>query len=181
VQPERHIKNLALIGFMGVGKSTVGHFLAANLHYEFLDTDHLIETRAGRSIPEIFETAGEAAFRQLERQVILELAQKENTIIATGGGLPCFDDNINQLKAHALLVCLWASPETIWERVRHSSHRPLLQTPDPLGRIRELLAQRESFYRQADLLISTDLRPSREIAQFILHEFYAVRNPKAGS
>lgn len=166
---------------MGVGKSTVGHFLAAHLRYEFIDTDHLVETRAGRSIPEIFATTGEAAFRQLERQVILELAQKENIIIATGGGLPCFEDNLSQLKTHALLVCLWASPETIWERVRHSSHRPLLQTPDPLGRIRELLAQRESFYRQADLLISTDLRPSREIAQFIIHEFYAVRNPKAGS
>lgn len=167
--------NLALIGFMGTGKTTIGRLLAAQLDYDFLDTDHWIETAAGKSIPDIFSQAGEAHFRALEQQLVAELAKRQRTVIATGGGLPCQGDNLERLRQHAYLVCLWASPETIFERVRHNSHRPLLQHPDPLGRIRELLAQRESFYRRADLLISTDGRPSREIVQHILHEFLSRR------
>ncbi len=171
----RNITNLALIGFMGTGKTTIGRVLAAQLGYDFLDTDHWIESAAGKSIPEIFSQSGEAHFRALEQQVVAELAKRQRTVIATGGGLPCHENNLERLRQHAYIVCLWASPETILERVRHNTHRPLLQHPNPLARIRELLAQREPFYRQADLLVSSDGRPSREIVQHILHEFQSRR------
>lgn len=171
----RDIRNLALIGFMGTGKTTIGHWLAAQLRFQFVDTDHLIEVAAGRSIADIFPTAGEAVFRELEQRVVRELASRDRTVIATGGGLACFHDNLASLKTHALVVCLWASPETIYERVRHHSHRPLLNGPDPLGKIRTLLAEREQYYRQADLLIATDGRTARELVQHILHEFNSLR------
>lgn len=171
----RNITNLALIGFMGAGKTTIGRMLASQLGYDFLDTDHCIESAAGKSIPEIFSQFGENHFRNLEQQVVAELAKRQRTVIATGGGLPCHQNNLELLRQHSYIVCLWASPETIYERVRHNEHRPLLQHPDPLGRIRELLALREPYYRQADLLVSSDGRPSREIAQHILHEFLSRR------
>jgi shikimate kinase len=173
--PARDIRNLALIGFMGTGKTTIGHCLAVQLHFQFLDTDYLIETAAGKSISEIFAQSGEAAFRELETKVVQELAARSLTVMATGGGLACQGDNLERLKEHAFVVCLWASPETIFERVRNHTHRPLLLDPDPLGRIRALLAAREPYYRQADLLISTDGRPTREITQHILHGFNHAR------
>jgi shikimate kinase len=83
--------------------------------------------------------------------------------------------NLASLQQHALLVCLWASAETIYERVRHMTHRPLLQTPDPQAKIRELLAAREPFYRQADVLISVEMRSAREVAQHVVHQFHQMR------
>lgn len=160
---------------MGTGKSTVGHLAAAQLRFEFVDTDELIEARAGKSISAIFATEGEGAFRELEKQVVALLAESERKVIATGGGLAANADNLAGLKTHSLVVCLWASAEVIWERVRHQTHRPLLQAPDPLGRLRELLAQREPFYRQADVLMNTGLRPAREVAQQVVHHFHLAR------
>jgi len=136
-----------------------------------LDTDELIETSVGKSINEIFAQQGETAFRALEAQVVKELTQRTRTVIATGGGLPVNPDNLNSLKTHALVVCLWASAERIYERVRTQSHRPLLHDPDPLAKIRALLSAREPAYRQADVLINTDQRSLREIAQHIAHQF----------
>jgi shikimate kinase len=80
-------------------------------------------------------------------------------------------ENLTRLRTHALIVCLWASPEKIWERVRNQSHRPLLRGPDPQAKIRELLATREPFYRQADVLLNTELRSIREVAQQVVHQF----------
>jgi shikimate kinase len=168
----RSIHNLALIGFMGTGKSCVGRVVADTLHFTFLDTDHVIEARAGKSISDIFAQDGEPAFRQWERRVVEELTRREKTVIATGGGLPADEANLASLKTHALVICLWASPETIWERVRAHDHRPLLNEPDPLARIRELLAVREPYYRQADVLVSTEMRSVREVAQHVLHQFH---------
>jgi len=169
---QRHIENIALIGFMGTGKSSVGRMVASHLHFEFVDTDELIEERAGRTIPEIFAQAGEAAFRQIEKQVVTELARAKRTVISSGGGLAAQADNLASLKEHALVVCLWASPEAIWERVRHQSHRPLLNDPDPLARIRALLVAREPYYRQADVLVNTEMRSVKEVAHHVLHQFH---------
>ena len=155
---DRRIVNLALIGFMGTGKTSVGRLVAEQLHFDFLDTDELIQSHTGRSITDIFATDGEPAFRALEQQVVAELATRERTVIATGGGLPANPENLASLKTHALVVCLWASPEKIWERVRNQTHRPLLHDADPQKKIRELLAAREPFYKQADVLINTDMR-----------------------
>jgi shikimate kinase len=167
----RTYRNLALIGFMGTGKSCVGQALAAQLRFDFVDTDQLIETRAGRSISLIFAQAGEAVFRGIERQIVEELALRERTVIATGGGLAANPENLASLKQHALVVCLWASPVMIWERVRGQTHRPLLHDPDPMNKIRQLLAAREPFYRQADVLISTETRSVKEVVFHVRHEF----------
>ena len=168
----RPIHNLALIGFMGTGKSSVGRLTASLLHFTFLDTDRVIEARAGRSIAEIFQQDGEPAFRELERHVVEELTRRTKTVISTGGGLPLDEANLVSLKTHALVVCLWASPETVYERVRGANHRPLLQEPDPRARIRELLTVREPHYRQADVLVSTEMRSVRDVAIQVIHQFH---------
>ena len=171
MQPHRHLVNLALIGFMGTGKTTVGRHVAEQLGFEFLDTDELIQSRTGRTIADIFAKEGEPAFRALEQQIVQELSTREKTVISTGGGLPTNPENLDALKSFALVICLWASPEKIWERVRHQSHRPLLHDADPQKKIRELLAVREPFYKQADVLINTDLRSVREATQQIVLQF----------
>ena len=176
---ERQFRNITLIGFMGTGKSSVGRLLAAHLFFQFVDTDARIENRACRSISEIFAQGGEASFRSLESQVVAELASADNCVIATGGGLAANEQNLASLKHHSLVVCLWASPDAIWERVRSQTHRPLLQGPDPQGKIRELLRVCEPFYRQADVLINTELRSVKEVTQHVLHQFHIVRHPPA--
>ena len=167
----RHIVNIALIGFMGVGKTSVGRLVAEQLHFDFLDTDDLIQSQTGRTIADIFKTDGEAAFRELEAKVVGEIAARTKTVIATGGGLPANPANLASLKTHSLVVCLWLPPEKIWERVKNQSHRPLLHDPDPQKKIRDLLAAREPFYKQADVLLNTELRSVREVAQQVVHQF----------
>lgn len=168
---DRHPSNIALIGFMGSGKTSVGRLVAESLSFEFLDTDEIIQSHTGRTITDIFARDGEPAFRELERQVVRELSSREKTVISTGGGLPTNPENLAALKKFCLVVCLWASQEKIWERVRHQSHRPLLHDPDPQQKIRDLLAARGPFYRQADVLINTDQRSAREVAQQITLQF----------
>ena len=101
-----------------------------------------------------------------------ELTQRKKTVICTGGGLPTQPANLESLKTHSLVVCLWASAETIYERVRDHNHRPLLNSGDPMTRIRELLAAREGFYRQADVLVNTERRSVREVAVQVIHQFH---------
>ena len=167
----RHIHNLTLVGFMGVGKSTVGRIAAEQLRLNFVDTDALIESRLGMSVADIFEREGEAAFRQYERQEVAQLAGQRGLVIAAGGGLVMDPANLASLKSHSLVVCLWAAPETIWERVRDQSHRPLLRAPDPQAKIREMLAARAPAYHQADVLIGSDLRSVKEVAQHVVQHF----------
>ena len=167
----RHLVNIALIGFMGTGKTSVGRLAAEQLHYDYVDTDDVIQTNTGRSITDIFTKDGEPAFRALEEKVVAELTSRTRTVIATGGGLPVNPENLASLKTHALVVCLWSSPEKIWERVRHQGHRPLLHDENPQAKIRELLAAREPFYKNADVLLNTELRSVREVAQQVVHQF----------
>ncbi|MCX7722512.1 MAG: shikimate kinase [Verrucomicrobiae bacterium] len=174
---ERNIRNIALIGFMGSGKTSVGKLLAEWLKFDFFDTDEFIEARVGKTITRIFAEDGEPVFRQYEREVCEYLKGLSNTVVSTGGGLPANQANLDSLKTHAFVVYLWATPEKLWERVRHQTHRPLLQCPDPQSRIRELLSIREPYYRQADLLVNTDTRSVAEVAQLILREFRSVRAP----
>jgi shikimate kinase len=172
----RTIHNLALIGFMGTGKSSIGRHVADALHFAFLDTDRVIEARAGKTVSKIFQQDGEPAFREWERRVVEELARRTRTVIATGGGLPTIEGNLASLKTHALVICLWAGPEAVWERTRDHDHRPLLNEPDPLAKIRTLLAEREPFYRQADVLVNTEMRSIREVTQQVLHQFHMAQS-----
>jgi shikimate kinase len=96
----RSIHNLALIGFMGTGKSGVGRVAADLMHFTFLDTDHVIEARAGKAVSDIFAQDGEPAFRQWERRIVEELTRRQKTVIATGGGLPMDEANLASLKTH---------------------------------------------------------------------------------
>jgi shikimate kinase len=172
----RHLHNIALIGFMGTGKSSVGRLLADQLHFDFLDTDELVESRAGKCISEIFSSDGEAAFRQHELEVVAALVARHKAIIATGGGVGASPVNLASLKEHALVVCLWASPERIWDRVRGQTHRPLLKDPDPLAKIRQLLAAREACYKQADVVMNTEAHSMTEVAQQVVLQFKQARS-----
>ena len=178
VNSNRHSANLALIGFMGTGKTTVGRQVAELLHFDFLDTDELIQASTGRTIAEIFSREGETAFRALERRVVTELGARTRTVVSTGGGLPANGDNLTVLKTHALVICLCASPEKIWERVHTQTHRPLLQGPNPQEKIRGLLSERQPFYLQADVLVNTDYRSVREVAQQIVHQYKVARSDR---
>jgi shikimate kinase len=171
----RRIHNLSLIGFMGSGKTTVGRMLALQLHFEFVDTDEWLERRAGRSITEVFEKEGEERFRVMERELVEEMVHWRGKVIATGGGLGATEANLVSLKTHSLVVCLWAPAELIWQRVRKQSHRPLLQDPDPLARIRSLLETRRPVYSQADVLINSGSRSVREVAAQVFHQFQSAR------
>lgn len=170
--------NIALIGFMGTGKSTVGRMIADHLRFNFVDTDELIESRTKKSISDIFADEGEACFRKHEQQVVTELAARRRTVISTGGGLGANEANLASLKEHALVVCLWASPEKIWERVRSQTHRPLLKEHDPLAKIRQLLAAREPHYKQADVLLNTEVRSLKEVAAQLLHQFHLAKSQR---
>jgi shikimate kinase len=172
VESARHIRNLALIGFMGTGKSAVGRLVADIMHFTFLDTDQVIEARAAKPIAYIFEQEGEPVFRNWEKRIVQELTTRQKTVIATGGGLPAGEGNLDSLKTHALVVCLWAGPEKILERTEHANHRPLLQGPEPLAKIRSLLAEREPAYRRADVLVNTEWRSVREVALQVVHQFH---------
>ncbi|MGH7950381.1 MAG: shikimate kinase [Limisphaerales bacterium] len=171
MQIGRHIVNIALIGFMGTGKTSVGRLVAEQLRFDYFDTDEIIQSHTGRTIADIFKTDGELAFRALEQKIVEKLASRVKTVISTGGGLVENPKNLASLKTHALVLCLWASPEKIWERVKNQSHRPLLHDENPQAKIRELLAAREPFYRQADVLLNTELRGLREVAQQVIHQF----------
>jgi shikimate kinase len=167
----RSYRNIALCGFMGTGKSSVGRLVADQLRFTFLDTDNVIEARAGKPITQIFAEQGEGAFREMEANLVKELAGRERTVISTGGGLVVNPENLASLKQHALVVCLWASPAAIHARVKSQNHRPLLQDPDPVKKITELLAARTTFYKQADALLNTEIRSPREVAQQVIHQF----------
>ena len=163
----RTYHNVALVGFMGTGKSTVGYFLAEALQFELIDTDRVIEQRTGRRIANIFAQDGEDAFRKLESDIVLELESRKGIVISTGGGMIMDPQNLASLQKHALVACLWAAPETIFQRVKGQSHRPLLMKSDPLVTIRELLAQRAPVYRKADLMVGVDFRQAPDIARHI--------------
>jgi shikimate kinase len=167
----RLLKNIALIGFMATGKSAVGRLVAAQQQYDFVDTDAMIEARCHKTIRDIFEQEGESQFRFYEKQIIVELKHFSETVIATGGGMAANEENLVGLKQHALVICLWASPEIIWSRARRHAHRPLLQGLNPLEKIRALLAARAPWYRQADILINTERRSIQTVAQQVLFQY----------
>ena len=144
----------------GSGKSTVGRQLSRRLQLPFFDSDHVIEQRLGCSIREYFAREGETAFRDVEEQVLAELAQGPTAVVATGGGAVLREANRRRLRAAGRVIYLRSSPEELFRRLRHDMQRPLLQVANPLEKLRELYAQRDPLYRDiAHFQIETG-RPS---------------------
>ncbi len=159
------LPNIALIGFMGTGKSLLGQMLAQRWGWKFVDTDSLIEEKVGCSVAQIFERFGEEYFRQQETEVLRSLETQRHLVIATGGGVPTRPENVASLRRHAVIVLLTSEPEVILQRVQPVETRPKLATaPDPLAEIRRLLRERETAYACADIRIDTStLSPSEAV------------------
>ena len=166
------MKNIVLVGFMGTGKTSTGKVLAQRLGKAFIDMDSRIEDEQGTTIPKIFETKGEAYFRQLEKELAKKLSERANAVISTGGGTIKDPENVALLKKSGLIVCLTATPEVILERTGRKGERPVLDGADQgdrLAAIEKLLAEREGLYRQADYFVDTgDLSPL-QVAERIVH------------
>jgi shikimate kinase len=163
--------NVFLVGLMGAGKTTVGRLLARRLKLRFFDSDREIERRCGVTIPVIFEIEGEAGFRAREEQVIAELCTVQGIVLATGGGAVLAGDNRRRLAAGGTVVYLNARPEDLYERVRQDRNRPLLATPDPLARLRELHAERDALYRGvADLVVDTGAQSVQCLARELVEK-----------
>lgn len=161
-------KNIVLIGFMGSGKSTVGIKLSYRLRRVVEDTDKLIERKTGKSISEIFSTQGEAYFRELETQLLKELKTGTEKIFSVGGGTPVREENRVLLKKLGIVVYLRIRPETVYERLRGDSTRPLLQGDKPMEKIRTLMdARKEAYESCADLIIDVDGKDTAQIMDMI--------------
>jgi shikimate kinase / 3-dehydroquinate synthase len=150
---------------MGAGKTSVGKMLARRLGKTFFDSDHEIERTTGVKIPVIFEIEGEEGFRARESKVLSDLVQKRDVVLATGGGAVLSERNRRVLARHGIVVYLRATPHDLWVRTRHDRNRPLLQTPDPLGKLRELFEQRDPLYREiADVVVDTGSQSVNSLA-----------------
>jgi shikimate kinase len=158
-----------IIGMMGVGKSTLGKQLAKQLHFSFIDLDKLIEKIASLSIAEIFAQYGEAYFRKLEQEALYQTANRNHIVIATGGGTPCFYNNIEWMNEHGKTIYLKATDAFIHSRIMpNASKRPLLahQTEEQIkATISQLLGQRELYYSQAQMQVNMPIKSLLDIVK----------------
>jgi len=152
---------------MGVGKSAIGRRVARELKYRFLDSDDEIVKREGMKIPRIFETSGEAHFRRLEREFIESGHPDDGCVVSCGGGLVVQPGMIELLKSKGVVICLFASVESIIERTSRNKNRPLLNVDDPSAKVRELLAEREPIYMRAGSCITTEGRTIPEVVRHL--------------
>jgi shikimate kinase len=162
------MRNIVLFGFMGAGKTAAGKEVARRLGMKFVDMDDVIEEKEGCSISDIFAEKGEPYFREVESAVARSLSRKERLVIATGGGVVLDRTNVDSLQRSGTGIWLQASPETVYERVKHESHRPLLMTDNPLKKIRSLLRYREPFYRKVNHRIDTSVLTVAGVAEEII-------------
>lgn len=154
--PESGPDNIYLVGLMGAGKTSVGRMLAKRVHKDFYDADAEIERSTGVKIPVIFDIEGEAGFRAREEKMIEKLTAMHGIVLATGGGAVLSAANRDRLKQHGCVIYLRAAPEDLWRRTRRDRNRPLLQTKNPLAKLKELHAQRDPLYSDlADLVVDT--------------------------
>jgi shikimate kinase len=170
----KHIPNIFLIGPMGTGKTTIGKQLAKLLGLEFNDSDKEIQRRTGVDIPTIFDFEGEEGFRRREKAVIEELTGIDGLVLATGGGCVLDPDNRNNLSTRGVVVYLHCTPEQQYERTMRDRNRPLLQTEDPLSRLKTLMEQRDPYYRSAaDMVVTTERRSALSVAKEIASKVQA--------
>ncbi len=165
--------NIYLVGFMGTGKTTIARELAKVMGRKFLDTDHVLERRFGRSVNEIFATEGEEVFRRAERELSRELAASHNKVVATGGGTVVDSENFRAFRDSGLLLRLYTREDNLIGRLQRTAKRPLLkgETPEEVAaKVKRLLAEREEIYGRVNLsLDTTDLTPL--VAARKVHDF----------
>ena len=165
------MKNIILVGYMGCGKTTVGESIAEATRYTFADTDEMIVAQQGRSISDIFAQDGEPAFRDMETALLVKMLTEKNDtcVISTGGGMPVQKENRNLLRQLGTVVYLRAKPETVYERIKGDTTRPLLQCENPMERIREMIKSRNPAYEEAaELVIDVDNLTPQEAAEEII-------------
>ena len=165
-------ENIFLVGVMGAGKTTVGRLLAKKLGRRFVDSDHEIEARCGVRIPTIFEMEGEEGFRKREAQVIDELTQEKNLVLATGGGAVLLPENRQRLHDRGVVVYLRATPHELWLRTKNDKGRPLLNNDDPRGTLEKLSAIRDPLYREtAHHVIDTGKPSVTQLVNTLMMQF----------
>ncbi|MBP1751910.1 MAG: aroK [Geobacteraceae bacterium] len=169
------MKNIVLTGFMGTGKSIVGERLAGKLGYRYCDMDALITERAGMSINQIFALHGEVQFRDLETEMIEEIAHKERLVISTGGGAVLRDKNRKLLREKGVIINLVTSAEEIYSRICSDSSRPLLKDDMSLPKIQTMLKSRESYYADADIRIDTTGKKVEDVVDEIVCRLEGIR------
>ena len=162
---------VSFVGLPGCGKSTIGRHVARAFDVRFIDSDAEIEKRIGGSIREFFEREGEGRFRDIEEAVIAELCSDADSVLATGGGSVLRAGNRAILRSASTVVYLSADPTAVFQRLRNDRHRPLLQVPDPLQKVRELHAERDPLYREtAHLVIETGAPATRALVATVMSE-----------
>jgi len=168
--------NVFLIGPMGAGKSTIGRYLAEILRKEFQDSDHEIEQRTGASVALIFEIEGEDGFRRRETAVLEQLTERDNLVLATGGGAILSEQNRRLLRARGTVVYLHAPIDTLLARTHRDRNRPLLQDNDRRAKFEDIMRRREAIYREtADVVVTTDQRSPQAVAQEIADKLRLVQ------
>jgi shikimate kinase len=161
-------ENIIITGFMGTGKTVVAKELAQKLKMEFIDMDRIIEEGRGMSIADIFARYGENYFREQENKLVKELSQKENTVIATGGGTLLSSDNARILSQRGQIICLYADSQTIYNRVKRKNNRPLLKGENVLSEINRLLKERKKVYNNFAIKIDTTNLSIQEVTNKII-------------
>ena len=168
--------NLILVGMMGSGKTTMGRTLAKHLGKDFVDSDEEIQRRTGVTIPHIFDIEGEAGFRQRESAAIRDLVERDNMVLATGGGAVLAEQNRVMLQQNGIVIYLKASVHELWQRTRHDKNRPLLQTADPHAKLTELFQQRDPLYMQAaDIVMQSGKQSAHALMLHLVDEIEAFR------
>ena len=167
--PMKRAASVYLVGMMGAGKTTIGKALARHLGREFVDSDRVLAERTGVAVATIFEIEGEEGFRRREGAVIAELAEGDDQVVATGGGSILAAENRRAMRESGTVVYLRARVESLWERTRHDTSRPLLATPDPRAKLQALLAEREPLYREAaHVTVDTGSQGTQAVVKRIL-------------
>ena len=170
--PSRKLQsgNLILVGMMGSGKTTMGRLLARHLGKVFVDSDEEIIKRTGVTIPHIFDVEGEPGFRLREITALRNLVERDNMVLATGGGAVLDEQNRTMLQQNGIVIYLKASVHDLWQRTRHDRNRPLLQTGNPHARLTELFQQRDPLYRQVSDIIAQSGKQSAQALMLQLAE-----------
>ena len=171
--------NIVLIGFMGAGKSTISDYLSIMFDMDIVEMDRVIAEREEMSIPDIFSTYGEEYFRDLETNLLIEMQTHKNTVISCGGGAALRERNVEEMKKNGRVVLLTASPEIIYERVKDSDERPILNDHMNVEFISSLMDKRKERYEAvADITVATDGKNVTQICEEIISKLIALDNAK---